>query len=48
MFTSTFNIYLARENGELAIHQGRNPNQVKNSEKRVLVVGGGVTGLTVS
>ena len=34
--------------GELVLRQGPNPNQGKYADKRVLVVGGGVTGLTVS
>lgn len=40
-------IYLATENGELVLRQGENPNQGKHADKRVLIVGGGVTGLTV-
>ena len=42
------NIYLAKENGELVLHEGINPNQSTHADERVLVVGGGVTGLTVS
>lgn len=42
------NIYLAKENGELVLHEGVNPNQSTHAEERVLVIGGGVTGLTVS
>lgn len=42
------NIYLAKENGELVLHEGVNPNQSTHADERVLVVGGGVTGLTAS
>ena len=42
------NIYLTKESGELVVRQGCNPNIGKHADKRVLVVGGGVTGLTVS
>ena len=41
-------IYLAKQNGELVLRQGENPNQSKYADQRVLIVGGGVTGLTVS
>ena len=41
------NIYVAKDSGELVLHEGVNPNQGKHADKRVLVVGGGVTGLTV-
>lgn len=46
--TSVSDIYLAKDDGELVIREGTNPNQGKYSDKRVLIVGGGVTGLTVS
>jgi D-amino-acid oxidase len=42
------NIYLAKENGELVICEGSNPNAGKYADKHILIVGGGVTGLTVS
>lgn len=42
------NIYLTKENGELVLHDGVNPNQSTHADEGVLVVGGGVTGLTVS
>lgn len=42
------NIYLAKQNGELVLQQGQNPNKLAHADERVLVVGGGVTGLTVS
>lgn len=46
---STFsNIYLAKQNGELVLNQGQNPNKFRHAHERVLIVGGGVTGLTVS
>ena len=45
---SLANIYLAKVNNELVLHEGTNPNKGKHSDKRVLIVGGGVTGLTVS
>lgn len=45
--TSQFdNIYLAKQNGELVLQQGQNPNKGTRSDERVLIVGGGVTGLT--
>ena len=47
--TSQFdNIYLAKQNGELVLQQGQNPIKGTRSDERVLIVGGGVTGLTVS
>jgi hypothetical protein len=45
---STPDIYLSTENGELALRQGLSPKRFANADKRILVVGGGVTGLTVS
>ena len=44
---SLSNVYLDRENNELVVREGVNPNESKFSDKRVLIVGGGVTGLTV-
>ena len=41
-------IYLAKQGDELVLRQGENPNQSKHADQRVLIVGGGVTGLTVS
>ena len=41
-------IYLAKQGNELVLRQGENPNQSKHADQRVLIVGGGVTGLTVS
>ena len=46
--TSTSQIYLAQKDGELVLHQGVNPNSQSHTNTRVLIVGGGVTGLTVS
>ena len=46
--SSTPAIYLAKQDGELVLQQGENPNQSKHADQRVLIVGGGVTGLTVS
>ena len=47
--TSQFdNIYLAKQNGELVLQQGQNPIKGTRSDERVLIVVGGVTGLTVS
>lgn len=43
-----FNVYLAKEGGELVLHQGVNPLANKHADKRILILGGGVTGLTVS
>lgn len=45
--TSISNIYLAKQNGELVLQQGENPNKFSHADERVLIVGGGVTGLTV-
>ncbi|KAI0683001.1 FAD dependent oxidoreductase [Cytidiella melzeri] len=39
-------IYLAKQNGELVLQQGKNPNILKHANERILVVGGGVTGFT--
>ena len=41
-------IYLSMETGELALRQGVNPNMKSRADTRVLIIGGGVTGLTVS
>lgn len=41
-------IYLAQESGELVLKQGVNPNVGVHADTRVLIIGGGVTGLTVS
>ena len=41
-------IYLVKQDDELVLRQGENPNQSKHADQRVLIVGGGVTGLTVS
>lgn len=46
--SSLSNVYLTKESGELVVREGTNPNKEKHSDKRVLIVGGGVTGLTVS
>ena len=46
--TSVSGLYLSKEHGELVIREGSNTNQSKHVDKRVLVVGGGVTGLTAS
>jgi hypothetical protein len=45
--TSFSSIYLARQNGELVLQQGENPHKLSHANERVLIVGGGVTGLTV-
>ncbi|CAL1710998.1 unnamed protein product [Somion occarium] len=44
--TSSPNVYLTKVAGELSLQQGRNPNRFLNADKRVLVIGGGVTGMT--
>ena len=41
-------IYLAQEAGELVLRQGANPLRGARADTRVLIIGGGVTGLTVS
>ena len=41
-------IYLSAENGELVLHTGLNSKQSTESNSGIIVVGGGVTGLTVS
>ena len=41
-------VYISMENGELVLKEGISPDFGKHAEKHVLVVGGGVTGLTVS
>ena len=46
--SSASTIYLAKQGDELVLRQGENPNQSKHADQRVLIVGGGVTGLTVS
>ncbi|KAI0798430.1 FAD dependent oxidoreductase [Irpex lacteus] len=44
--SSAASIYLAKQNGELVLQQGESPNRLKHTDKRVLIIGGGVTGLT--
>ena len=46
--TSLTNFFLVKDNGELVVREGVNPNAGKHADKRVLIIGGGVTGLTVS
>ena len=41
-------LHLTLLNDELVVGWGENPNSGRHTEKRVLVIGGGVTGLTVS
>ncbi len=45
--TPASNVYLSEENGELVLHQGINPLQNSNNDKHILIIGGGVTGMTV-
>lgn len=45
---STPDVYLSIESGEPVLRSGLNPNRFAHSDKRVLIIGGGVTGLTVS
>ena len=47
LVSSTPKFYLTKDSGKLALCQGANPNHLKHADKRVLIVGGGVTGLTV-
>ncbi|KAK7691479.1 hypothetical protein QCA50_004878 [Cerrena zonata] len=44
--SSTPNVYLTKVNGELTLQQGFNPNRFSNAHKRIIVIGGGVTGMT--
>lgn len=39
--------YLLEAAGRLALHQGLNPERMEHVGTRILVIGGGVTGLTV-
>ena len=41
-------VYLTQEAGELVLRQGVNPNRGARADTRILIIGGGVTGLTVS
>ncbi len=41
-------IHLAEDAGELVLLQGDSPNSRNHADTRVLIIGGGVTGLTVS
>ncbi|KAF8897693.1 FAD dependent oxidoreductase [Infundibulicybe gibba] len=41
-------VYLTREGTELLLNYGQNPNHTQPSASRILVVGGGVTGLTTA
>ena len=41
-------VFLSQEAGELVLRQGVNPNSKSRADTRVLIIGGGVTGLTVS
>ena len=47
VLSSAAQIYLAKEAGELVLRQGANPNRLTNAATRILIIGGGVTGLTV-
>lgn len=44
---SPVNVYLSRENGELVLRQGIGPLSDQSTDKHVLIIGGGVTGMTV-
>ena len=48
MSTHVPQIYLTKENNELVLKEGVSPDFGKHTDKRVLIIGGGVTGLTVS
>ncbi|KAJ3538631.1 hypothetical protein NM688_g6490 [Phlebia brevispora] len=41
-------VYLSEEAGNLVLRQGQSPNHTKNPHTKVLVIGGGVTGLTTA
>ncbi|KAI0075591.1 FAD dependent oxidoreductase [Panus rudis PR-1116 ss-1] len=43
---SSPNVYLSKVANELVLKEGKNPNRFQNAHKRVLVIGGGVTGMT--
>lgn len=45
--STTPEVYLSRVGSELVLNYGTNPALSQHIGKRVLVVGGGVTGLTV-
>lgn len=44
---STPDVYLTKLGSELVLNQGSNPHRMQQANKRVLVIGGGVTGMTV-
>lgn len=46
--TAFHHIHLAEDAGELILLQGDRPYPLKHADTRVLIIGGGVTGLTVS
>ena len=45
--TPAVDVYLSKENGELVLRQGINPLRNCNADKRILIIGGSVTGMTV-
>lgn len=46
--SSVSSVYLTKVDGELTLQHGHNPNRFSNAHKRILVIGGGVIGMTVS
>ncbi|TCD61642.1 hypothetical protein EIP91_008130 [Steccherinum ochraceum] len=45
---STPDVYLTKVDTELILNQGRNPRSHQQAGKRILVIGGGVTGMTTA
>ncbi len=45
---SALDFYLSRVGDELVLNFGKNPVEITTKSKRIIVIGGGVTGMTVS
>ncbi|THH29895.1 hypothetical protein EUX98_g4296 [Antrodiella citrinella] len=45
---STPDVYLTKLGSELVLNQGSNPHRMQQANKRILVIGGGVTGMTTA
>ncbi len=46
--SESVNVYLTKAADELVLQQGHNPNRFARADRHILVIGGGVTGMTVS
>ena len=48
LVSSIPDVFLTKVGTELLLNQGSNPRRMQQADKRILIIGGGVTGMTVS